>query len=359
LRKKKLKYHIALKHPNHLTKLKDRNIQAQQQKSPREDIWILGEKLEATFHVPDFDSFNLKDRVFGQLTENPHFWNFARRLASELGENDFIFCEGENLAIPMAALCCDRSNRPKIAAHLHNMDRPRLKLALKLFRSIKSTDIVIVHCLSQYNFLQKYLNLSESQIRFWWYPVDCDYFKPGKSFGQKTRPTIVSVGLEMRDYGTLAKATESLDLDVKIAGFSQFRPGMPRTFPEVMPANMSNGFYQLPELLQLYHNADIVVVCVHPSNWSAGLTALLEAMACKRPVVVTRTEGLTDYLKDIDAFTIVEPGDYLGLQKSILHLLNNPQEAEEKAEKAYHIVNQRNRIEKQMGVLAEWLSNER
>jgi glycosyltransferase involved in cell wall biosynthesis len=351
-----LKYHVALKHPKHLNSLKNRNIQAQQQQAPREDLWLLGEKLEATFHVPDFDSADLKDRVFGQLTENPYLWKFARRLSSELEGDDCIFCEGENLGIPMAALCCERSNQPKIAAHFHNMDRPRLKLALKLFRSVRSTDLIIVHCLSQYNFLQKYLNLSESQIRFWWYPVDCDYFKPGGLPEQKTRPIIASVGLEMRDYTTLAKATENLDLDVKVAGFSQFRTGLPRAFPKVMPANMSNGFYQLPELLQLYRNADVVAVCLHPSNWSAGLTALLEAMACKRPVVVTRTEGLSDYLKDADALTIVEPEDYLGLQKSILHLLNNPQEAEEKAEKAYHIVNQRNRVEKQMEIVADWLS---
>jgi glycosyltransferase involved in cell wall biosynthesis len=352
-----LKYHIALKNPKHLTSLKNRNIQAQQQQAPREDLWILGEKLEATFHIPDFDSSSFSDRVFGQLTENPYFWKFSRRLASELGEDDLVFCQGENIGIPMAALCCDRSNRPKIAAHFHNMDRPRLKFALKLFRSVKFTDLIIVHCLSQYNFLRKYLNLSESQIRFWWYPVDCDYFKPEDLSEQKTRPIIASVGLEMRDYSTLAKATENLDVDVKIAGFSQFRPGLPRAFPRVIPANMSNEFYKLPELLQLYRNADIVAVCLHPSNWSAGLTTLLEAMACKRPVVVTRTEGLRDYLKDTDSLTIVEPGDYLGLQKSILHLLNNPQEAEEKADKAYHIVNQRNRVEQQMGILAEWLSN--
>jgi glycosyltransferase involved in cell wall biosynthesis len=351
-----LKHHIALKNPKHLTSLNNRNIQAQQQQAPREDLWILGEKLEATFQVPDFDSSSLSDRVFAQLTENPYFWKFARRLASELGEDDLIFCQGENIGIPMAALCCDRPNRPKIAAHFHNMDRPRLKLALKLFRSVKFIDFIIVHCLSQYNFLRKYLNLSESQIRFWWYPVDCDYFKPGDISEQKIRPLIASVGLEMRDYSTLAKATENLDVDVKIAGFSQFRPGLPRVFPRVIPANMSNEFYQLPELLQLYQNADIVAVCLRPSNWSAGLTALLEAMACKRPVVVTRTEGLNDYLQDTDALTIVEPGDYLGVQKSILHLLNNPQEAEEKADKAYHIVNQRNRVEQQMSILAEWLS---
>ena len=50
---------------------------------------------------------------------------------------------------------------------------------------------------------------------------------------------IVSVGLEQRDYRTLAAATADMDVDVKISGFSEDAEVLQRSFPDVLPANMS------------------------------------------------------------------------------------------------------------------------
>jgi glycosyltransferase involved in cell wall biosynthesis len=162
----------------------------------------------------------------------------------------------------------------------------------------------------------------------------------------------------MRDYRLLAQATENLDVDVKIAGFSRFTPGLSQNFPKIMPANMSNRFYKPLELLQLYRDADVVAVCLQPSNWSAGVTALLEAMACGRPIVVTHTAGIAEYLQDTDAMKVIEPGDAQGLQQAIVHLLKHPQEAEAMAQKAHQIANQRYSIDRQIEVVANLLKNQ-
>ncbi len=350
-------YYIPLKYSEQLTSLKNKNLDALAEKAPRSDVWMLGQQLNATFKTPSSDSVLSLDRLRSYLIGVPEFWQFARTLSSQLGKDDCIFCEGEDLGIPLANIFGSKPNRPKIAVHIHNSDRPRAKLAMKLFKSAHLIDLFMVHSRAQSDFLENYLNLPKSKLCLFQYPVDCNFFKPGLASGNKVRPIIASVGLEMRDYRLLAQATENLDLDVKIAGFSQFRSGLPQNFPKTMPANMSNQFYDPLELLQLYRDADLVAVCLQPSNWSAGVTALLEAMACGRPIVVTRTEGMAEYIQDPDALKVVEPGDAEGLQQAIIHLLNHPHEAEAMGQKAHQIANQRYSIDRQMEVVANLLKN--
>jgi glycosyltransferase involved in cell wall biosynthesis len=166
---------------------------------------------------------------------------------------------------------------------------------------------------------------------------------------------VTSVGLEQRDYRLLAGATERLDIDVKVAGFSQFFSRIAECFPKEMPENMTNKRYSLPELIELYHNADVVAVCLKENDGAAGITALLEAMACKRAIVCVRTKGLAYYLSDERAVMTIEPGDVAGLQAAILYLLNNPQEAKLRAERAYELVWAKHDLEKQVRVLTEFV----
>jgi glycosyltransferase involved in cell wall biosynthesis len=357
VRKENLKYHVPLTKFNDLARQQTRSLEAQEQKCPRSDHWMIGERLNATFYEPQSESVSLPDQLRGKITGIANFWEYARRVTSGLGQDDFIFCEGEQLGIPFAAVSGNKKNRPKIVVRFHNSNRPRGRLSLKLFRAAENIDLFIAHSRAQLDFLQDYLHLPESKIGYFWYTTDCKFFTPGEPSANKTRPLIVSVGLEMRDYRLLAAATENLDVDVKIAGFSQFAERIAESFPKTMPANMSNRLYSLPELLQLYHDADLVVVCVKPSNWSAGATSLVEAMACRKPIIVTRTEGLKEYLTDSDAIFTVEPEDAQGLQQAIAHLLNNPQEAQARAEKVYQLALKRHQVEQQIETIATWIEN--
>ncbi len=355
--KVKLKYHVPLRKFNELERQQTRSLEAKSQKCPRNDVWMLGQRLDATFYEPKSGSVSFPDQLRGKITGIAHYWEYSRRVISGLGQDDFIFCEGEGLGMVIAAVSGSKKNRPKIAVRFHNVNRPRAKLALSLYRLADKIDLYVAHSRAQLDFLRDYLHLPESKIGYFWYTTDCKFFKPGQPSANKTRPLIVSVGLERRDYHLLAAATEDLDIDVKIAGFSQFASGLARNFPKTIPANMSNSYYALPELLQLYHDADMIVVCVKPSNWSAGATSLVEAMACRKPIVVTRTEGLKEYLMDADAILTVEPGDAKGLQQAISHLLNNPQEAETRAEKAYQLAIKRHQVEQQIETIATLMEN--
>ncbi|MGL5793821.1 MAG: glycosyltransferase family 4 protein [Waterburya sp.] len=352
-----MKYHIPLTKFNNIAEQKKRSLEAQAQKRSRNDVWMLGERLNATFYEPKSDSVSFLDKLQGKITGVAHYWEYSRQVTSGLGEDDVIFGEGEQLGIAIAAVAGSKKNRPKTLVHFHNINRPRGKLSLSLYRVADKIDLFIAHSRAQIDFLRDYLQLPESKLGYLWYPTDCKFFTPGEPSPNKTRPLIVSVGIELRNYRVLATATENLDVDVKIAGFSQFTPRLADNFPKTLPANMSNRSYTLSELLQLYRDADVVVVCIKPSNWSAGATALVEAMACRKPIVVTQTEGLKEYVADSDAFISVEPEDAQGLQQAIAHLLNNPQEAEERAEKAYKLALQRHPVEQYVETIATWMEN--
>jgi glycosyltransferase involved in cell wall biosynthesis len=238
----------------------------------------------------------------------------------------------------------------------HNIERPRGYLALKLFRLAERIDLFIVCARPQADFLRRYLNLPEHRVLFVWDQTDLKFFTPGAASPNKTRPLVVSVGLEKRDYRLLAEATKDLDLDVKISGFSQDASLLAQAFPETMPVNMSRQFYKWPDLVQLYRDADVIVVSLLNNSYAAGVQALMEAMACRRPVVVTRTQGLAEYISP-KAITSVKPGDALELRQTIINVLNHPQEAEAKAECSYQLALERHNTEKYVEVIAQHLES--
>jgi glycosyltransferase involved in cell wall biosynthesis len=65
-------------------------------------------------------------------------------------------------------------------------------------------------------------------------------------------------------------------------------------------------------------------VAVLPSYWEGMPNAVLEAMACGLPCVATRVSGSEDIITDGVNGLLVEPADYEGMARALLHLLGNP-----------------------------------
>jgi glycosyltransferase involved in cell wall biosynthesis len=96
---------------------------------------------------------------------------------------------------------------------------------------------------------------------------------------------------------------------------------------------MSRRFYEWPELVQLYRDADVVVVSCHESRYAAGVQSLMEAMACGRPVIATPTRGLAGYLHP--SVIAVPPGDAAAMRSAIRQLLADPAQAEARAREGH------------------------
>lgn len=337
-----MKYHIAL---IRAIDLEGMARDAEQGKCPRHIMWQLSQRLGAIIHKPPGNPVLPIDKIRGKLGSNsPEQWALARALSEKLTSDDLIFCPGEDIGYPVAALSGAKRKRPKMVVIVHNSDRPRTRLSLKLYGLADKFDLFITPARLQADFLRRYLNLPEEKI--WLLPdqTDVKFFTPGPASPDKQRLMVMSVGLEQRDYVTLAEATKDLDIDVKVSGFStaklkeEYALPKSRTFPKVLPENMSCRFYEWPELVQLYRDADIVVISLVENKFAAGIQVMHEALACKRPVIITRTRGMSQYLDTPGIVTTFDPGDVAGLRKAIVHLLNNPQEAQAQAERGYELI---------------------
>ena len=82
------------------------------------------------------------------------------------------------------------------------------------------------------------------------------------------------------------------------------------------------GWLGHAETSALYQQADIVAI---PSIWHEpfGLVAV-EAMAASRPVVASRSGGLSDIVRDGDTGLLVPPNDATALARALETLLDNP-----------------------------------
>lgn len=344
-------YHLAL---GSFLDLDQIALEAQQGKRPNHVMWDIRQELDATVHMPNPDTIQAIDRIRAKLISQPVHWALARQLSQQLGQDDVVYCNGEDIGIPLATLCIAKSNRPKIICFFHTANRPRVRMMLKGFRLQNQINVFVSNTAPQFDQLKRTLK-SIHESRFFYLPdqTDINFFCPGPSSTSKLRPIIASAGLEKRDYRILAQATSGMDLDVKVSGFSRDVKALAKSFPNPLPANMARQYYEWTELVQLYRDADIVVVPLFESVDSAGITTLMEAMACGRPVIATKTEGLADYLQTQGTIISVEPGDLKGLRSAIAHLLDNPEQAEIQGKQAYQLVTTRYNSRKYTETLTE------
>jgi glycosyltransferase involved in cell wall biosynthesis len=73
---------------------------------------------------------------------------------------------------------------------------------------------------------------------------------------------------------------------------------------------------------------------VTENSYASGITAILEAVACRTPVVATRTGGLDEYF-DNSEMTFVSPGIPLELAHAVKAVHADPQAAAERADRAH------------------------
>lgn len=333
-----MNYHIALSRAIALEQIEQ---DAAIGKSPRHVMSALSQRLDATVHAPGGAPLLPIDYLRANLMGKPEHWALARTLAAHLTSDDIIYCTGEDVGIPIAAVCGGLSDPPQVVVMIHEAYRPRSRISLKLFQTAQRTALLLTNTQNQVQFLKNYLNLPDDRVALLLEQTDLQFFTPGTGSPHKHRPIVASVGLEKRDYRLLASVTADLDVDVKISGFSaDVKPGS-ESFPKVLPANMSCQFYAWRDLVQLYRDADVVVVSLLESQVTSGVTTLLEAMACCRPVIVTGTAGLVDYVTDSDAMIVVPLGDRARLRQAIEQVLDDPISAEAMAKRGHALAQKR------------------
>ena len=324
--------------------------EAEAGRCPRQGMALLARELGAAVHEARDGDVATPDRWRSMLAGPPSLWAAARVLAREVGPQDRIFCASEAGGLQVAAVCGSLPERPRICVFAHNLDRPRARAALGLWKAAHRVDLFLACSQRQVDFLRGHLGLPPDRVRFVWDHTDTRFFSAGPA-RRGPRPVIASVGLEQRDYRTLAAATHGLDVDVRISGSSNDAATLARTFPDPMPANMTRQFYSWPDLRQLYRDAAVVVVSVRENRYAAGVQSLMEALACGRPVVATASEGLRGYLEE-GAVACVAPGDPVAMRAAIRSLLEDPAAAAALAERGHATAQRRHAMERYVDEVA-------
>ena len=148
--------------------------------------------------------------------------------------------------------------------------------------------------------------------------IDVDFYQPS---AQQSEDYIFSVGNDVsRDYRTLLRATEQLDVRLLLRTNVPVEIEAPRLRdPEVLARAVS-----FRELRDLYSKAGMVVLPLRESLNAGGVSGLLEAAAMGKPMIVSKTEALREFLIPEMTCLLVPPGDPAAMRGAIDRLRAAP-----------------------------------
>lgn len=132
--------------------------------------------------------------------------------------------------------------------------------------------------------------------------------------GQPLR--LLSLGNDQhRDWPTLHAALQGLPGIEAFVGSANFPPALQTPFLQASALDMK----ALRERMAACH---VVVVPLKHNLHASGLTVVLEAVACGKPVIASDTGGLRHYFSDTEV-TYVPPGDPEALRQAVSTLFAN------------------------------------
>jgi glycosyltransferase involved in cell wall biosynthesis len=262
---------------------------------------------------------------------------FTRALARRVGkpvalawlafrkQGAFYFANAENTGLPLALLLKLRP-ASTLAMLGHRLSTPLKTRLVRAFDLLRDAKVVFCYNRTQERCITERLGVPAARVHRIQFQVDEQFFTPAPE--PITGTGVVSVGREMRDYPTLFAALEGTGVPVTVVASSPWSRRDDRTAGRTIPANVtirrnvSNG-----ALRELYRNSAVVVVPLENVDFPAGITALLEAQAVGRPVVVSASEGIVDTL-DAGSAVVVPCRDPVALRNAVLQLIERPGEAE-------------------------------
>jgi glycosyltransferase involved in cell wall biosynthesis len=140
---------------------------------------------------------------------------------------------------------------------------------------------------------------------------------------------IFSGGRTNRDFATVFAAISQLDSPGVIVADKAVH------FPSDVPEHVR--IYRdiaLDDFQRLLQGARIVVVALKRGDISSGQVVLNRAMRSGKPVIVTATAGMDEYVTDGKDAVLVEPGNVNDLKTKLEWLLDNPERRRELAVEA-------------------------
>jgi glycosyltransferase involved in cell wall biosynthesis len=265
---------------------------------------------------------------------------------------DIVVTDGEHIGIPLALMLKAASLPIPHVTIGHRLSARKKRPFFRVLGAHSHISRIVLHSHRQWELASAGLGIPPDRLTLLPYHVDTAFWRPQPVAEERL---VVSAGLEHRDYPTLFRAVEGMDIQVVI-GAASYWARRPRTAESAPPPpNVQIGAYDYVALRALYARAAVVVVPLVETDFQAGVTTILEAMAMGKAVVVTHTQGQTDVVEDRRATTrgdrprtrppgmlkrlaqeagidlapsgcYVMPGDAAALRATLQYLLDDPGE---------------------------------
>ena len=238
----------------------------------------------------------------------------------------------EQCGVPLAWL------RPVGTPHVliaHNLTSGRRRAFQRWTHFLRGVDMVIVLSRAQERHLIEDEGVAHERVRFIYDKVDHRFFRPGN---EPDGGFVFSIGWEQRDYATLLEAVRPLDVPLIMVPSSAWArsSGLDLSLPAHVEVRRDLSY---GALRQLYDRASVVVVPLRADvRYAAGVNAVLEAMAMRKPLIVSRTPGLEGYVRDGETGRCVPPGNPSALREAIVALLADQAEGRRLASRARKVV---------------------
>lgn len=240
-------------------------------------------------------------------------------------DHEVIVTDSEEVGLPLAALLGLVRRRPRHVIITHRLSPAKKRWMIRGLRLRRAIDDLVVYSSPQ-RAVAIELGFPASNVHLHPFMVDTEFWRPDaveRTCSAAARLMICSAGQELRDYPTLLSAVEGLDVDVVIGAASPWSRRADSTAGADVPSNVTIDRFDLHQLRQLYADADIVVVPLVETDFQAGITTILEAMAMGVPVIVTRTAGQRDTVIEGETGRYVPPGDAAALRAIIEELAHD------------------------------------
>jgi glycosyltransferase involved in cell wall biosynthesis len=245
------------------------------------------------------------------------------------GRYKAILTDGEQVGLPLAALLkYTPGARPRHLMITHTLSVPKKTFFLDRLGVQSHIDRFICYASWQKRFIEQRWQLPASKLCLTPFMVDQQFFAPEQATpAPRSRPLICAVGRERRDYPTLLRAVDGLDIEVVIVPGSHWSRRGDSSAGQALPPNVRVRSLSAVELRQLYADSSFVVMPLERVDFQAGVTSILEAMAMERAVLCSRAPGQTDIITHCENGLYVPSGDATALRVAIVELLADRERA--------------------------------
>jgi glycosyltransferase involved in cell wall biosynthesis len=250
------------------------------------------------------------------------------RLRRELGSCDVVVASTTGTAMSLATWrAVGLLRRPLIGIVAGLVNNPWSRMRARTTRSLLARMHAVLYGEGELEPLLARAPELEDRVHVNPFGVDTGFWTPGDGEPSERDPgeDVLAIGSDgHRDWETLIRAAPGIPAPVRVLTGAQQ--------PVELPANVTwtrAGWHEQvlsdEEVRELYRTAAVVVVPIADVPQPSGQSVTLQAMACARPVVLSRTRGLwsPNELEDGANVAFVPPRDSAALTSAVRGLLDD------------------------------------